>query len=74
MISGFNIGVENISRSHLQLLDDTLILLDGYEKSLTNLKHLIDSFELVSGLKVKWSKRFLIGVVVVKGFAQNLLI
>lgn len=59
LISGFNIRVENFSRSHLQFSDDTLILLDGYEKSLTNLKHLIHSFELVSGLKVNWSKRFL---------------
>ena len=42
--------------SHLQYADDTIILMELNENSLTNLKFLLLCFEALSGLKINFSK------------------
>lgn len=49
-------GFEKVYVSHLQYADDTLILMDGDPRLDHILKLLIQCFELLSGLKVNWSK------------------
>ena len=42
--------------SHLQYADDTIILMELNDNSLTNLKFLLLCFEALSGLKINFSK------------------
>lgn len=52
----FQVGAEKVNVSHLQFADDTLTFIDGDPKIGHILKSLIPCFELVSRLKVNWSK------------------
>lgn len=42
--------------SHLQYADDTIILIEGDEKSVRNVKFLLYCFEWMSGLKINYHK------------------
>jgi hypothetical protein len=42
--------------SHIQYADDTVIMVDGSDKSITNLKILLYCFEWLSGLKINYHK------------------
>ena len=60
-LSGFKVS-ENLSISLLQFADDTLFLCDGSESSVWCLKAILRSFELVSGLKINFTKSNVIGI------------
>lgn len=62
LLKGFQVGFEKINVSHLQYADDILILMDGDPTSKRLAKLLIQDFELVSRLKVNWSKSHLLGI------------
>lgn len=53
--NGFLVN-ENLSISLLQFADDTMIFCDGNESNLWCIKAILRSFELASGLKIKFSK------------------
>nr|KYP35262.1 Putative ribonuclease H protein At1g65750 family [Cajanus cajan] len=59
---GFIVGKDKIQMSHLQFADDTLLLIQGEWRSLETIKAILQNFELVSGLKVNFSKSNLIGI------------
>ena len=42
--------------SHIQYADDTIIMTDGSDQSITNLKILLYCFEWLSGLKINYHK------------------
>lgn len=42
--------------SHIQYADDTIIMVDGSEKSIRNLKLILYCFEWLSGLKINFHK------------------
>jgi len=42
--------------SHIQDADDTIIMTDGSDQSITNLKILLYCFEWLSGLKINYHK------------------
>jgi hypothetical protein len=42
--------------SHIQYADDTVIMIDGSERSITNLKLILYYFEWLSGLKINYHK------------------
>ena len=50
--------------SHIQYADNTVIMIDGSEKSVTNLKLILYSFEWLSGLTINFHKSdiFVFGV------------
>lgn len=53
--------------SHIQYVDDTvLIMIDGSDESITNLKILLNYFEWLSGLKINYHK----SEVIFFGFSQ----
>nr|KYP61675.1 Transposon TX1 uncharacterized [Cajanus cajan] len=58
----FIVGKDKIQISHLQFADDTLLLTQGDWRSLETIKAILQNFELVSGLKVNFSKSNLIGM------------
>jgi hypothetical protein len=53
--------------THLQYADDTILLLELDDNSLTNLKFLLIAFEILSGLKIN----FLKSEVIVMGASQE---
>jgi hypothetical protein len=52
--------------SHIQYADDTILIKDGSDKSITNLKILLNCFEWLSGLKINYHK----SEVLLFGFSQ----
>jgi len=50
--------------SHIQYADDTVIMIDGAEQSIRNLKIILYCFEWLSGLKINYHKSevFVFGV------------
>lgn len=59
ILKGFNISQE-LSYSLLQFADDTMMICQGRWEDLWSIKAIIRGFELVSGLRVNFSKSFLI--------------
>jgi hypothetical protein len=53
--------------SHIQYVDDTVIMIDGSDNSITNLKILLYCFEWLSGLKINYHK----SEVILFGFNQE---
>lgn len=52
--------------SHVQYADDTVLMTDGSDLSITNLKILLYCFEWLSGLKINYHK----SEVILFGFSQ----
>lgn len=44
--------------THLQLVDDTIVFVDGLLESLNAMKKVSLSFQLLSGLKINFTKSF----------------
>ena len=59
---GFKVGTLGPSISHLQYADDTLFLGEASMANLWSLKTILRCFELASGLKVNFSKSYVLGV------------
>jgi hypothetical protein len=62
LIEGVSIGQAGLALSHLQFADDTLIFSSAFLESMQNVKRILLCFELMSGLKVNFSKSSIFGV------------
>lgn len=62
MLSGFRVGSSNLVVSHLQYVDDTIILADASIKNIWSIKDILRGFELASRIHVNITKITLIGV------------
>lgn len=62
LIEGVSIGQAGFHLSHLQFADDTLIFSSASLESMQNVKRILLCFELMSGLKVNFSKSSIFGV------------
>lgn len=56
LFQGLKVGFREVNVSHLQFADDTLIFCLAKKKNLINLRRIIDCFQLLSGLKINYSK------------------
>ncbi|XP_026452409.1 uncharacterized protein LOC113352864 [Papaver somniferum] len=62
IISGFQVKTNGMNISHPQFVDDTLIFLDSDVEQVRNLRSILLSFELLSGLKINFAKSQIYGV------------
>ena len=63
LFSGFQVGINaTITVSHLQFADDTLILGDKSWANIRAMRAILLLFQSLSGLKVNFSKSYLVGV------------
>lgn len=62
MLEGFSVGSGQLSVSHLQFANDTLILCSNSQRQIRFLRCILRCFEGVPGLKVNLAKSALIGV------------
>lgn len=60
LFQGVDLGSEGVNVSHLQFADDTLVYCPAKRKFLTNLRRILDCLQLLSGLKINYSKSALI--------------
>lgn len=60
LIDGFHLHDSTIS--HLQFVDDTMVFLKPINVRISNLKHILHIFEIISGLKVNWEKSSVPGI------------
>ncbi|MCH83058.1 LINE-1 reverse transcriptase like, partial [Trifolium medium] len=67
---GFKLN-SDISISHLQYADDTIFIGEACVENLWSLKAILRWFELISGLKVNFSKSSLVGVNVHNSFLEG---
>jgi hypothetical protein len=67
---GFAVGSNGVNVSHLQYADDTLCIGEASIDNLWTLKAILRAFELVSGLKVNFSKSCVLGVNVSEDFMR----
>lgn len=61
-LTGIDIGQDNITLTHLQFADDTLLLINGDDESISGVKRILIIFQLLSGLKVNFHKSELIAM------------
>ncbi|OMO91306.1 reverse transcriptase [Corchorus capsularis] len=62
LFKGVQIGNSNLSISHLQYADDTVIFCEPCIEQIRNVKNVLICFQLVSGLKVNFNKSRLYGI------------
>lgn len=53
-VKGLKVGSGEVNISHLQFADDTLIFCPAKRKFVTNLRRILDCFQLLSGLKINF--------------------
>jgi hypothetical protein len=68
LFEGFSVGDNDVLVSHLQYADDTLCIGKPTIQNLWTMKAVLRGFEMVSGLKINFSKSSLMGVNVSDGF------
>ncbi|KAK0583049.1 hypothetical protein LWI29_032852 [Acer saccharum] len=56
MMKGVSFGEEDISVTHLQFADDTMLFLQPKEEYLVNARRILSCFKVASGLKINFSK------------------
>ncbi|KAK1258010.1 hypothetical protein QJS04_geneDACA012722 [Acorus gramineus] len=71
-VTGLLCSVGGSSISHMQDANDTVILCEASERSVRGVKFICRCFELVSGLKINFRKRSLVGINVQDGFLKNM--
>ncbi|GKU90763.1 hypothetical protein SLEP1_g4714 [Rubroshorea leprosula] len=71
LLEGIKVGKGELSISHLQFADDTLIMGEAKEENIWAVKCIMRSFELVSGLKINYAKSQLMGVNVEEEWWQS---
>ncbi|XP_026410627.1 uncharacterized protein LOC113305846 [Papaver somniferum] len=62
LISGFKVSPNGTAVQHLQFADGLIVFLDDTPDQVSNLKNIIFSFELISGLKVNFRKSTIVGI------------
>jgi len=55
-------GRDNIEISHLQFVDDTLLVGNGDVSNILTIRAILQFFEMASGLKVNFAKSRLMGI------------
>ena len=61
LFKGIKIGCNEQSVSHLQFADDTIIFCESEVDQLLNIKRVLRCFQVISGLKINFSKSSLFG-------------
>lgn len=59
---GISVGHDNITFTHLQFADDTLLFVNGDDDSINNIKSILLAFQLLSGLKINFQKSELLAM------------
>ncbi|GKV02023.1 hypothetical protein SLEP1_g14510 [Rubroshorea leprosula] len=59
---GVEVGEERLEVTHLQFADDSIFFCDALDSNIRAIKGILQTFELVSGLKVKFFKSALYGI------------
>ncbi|GKV11739.1 hypothetical protein SLEP1_g22962 [Rubroshorea leprosula] len=62
LFNGVQVGSSNVTISHLQFADDTILFGEANEQNIKAAKSIMRTFELVSGLKINYNKSTLIGI------------
>lgn len=62
LIEGLTVGRENVEITHLQFADDTIFFLKEDEQNCNNMNMILESFCLISGLKINKAKCSLVGI------------
>lgn len=62
IIRGARIGANGVTVTHLQFADDTIIFCNNDVEEMANIKRILRCFQLMSGLKINFSKSSLCGV------------
>lgn len=62
IIHGIQIGSNGVILSHLQFADDTILFCNNDRAELANIKRVLRCFQLMSGLKINFSKSSVCGV------------
>ncbi|XP_058203083.1 uncharacterized protein LOC131317560 [Rhododendron vialii] len=62
IIKGTKLGSNGVNISHLQLEDDTILFCNNDPEEMANIKRILRCFQLMSGLKINFSKSSLCGV------------
>lgn len=62
IIRGTTVGREGVCISHLQFADDTILFYNNDPEEMANIKRILRCFQLMSGLKINFSKSSLCGV------------
>lgn len=62
IIKGTQIGANGVILSHLQFADDTILFCNNDRVELANIKRILRCFQLMSGLKINFSKSSICGV------------
>lgn len=73
LFEGFKVGTEVIEVSLLQFADDTLFIGEPNIQNVLVMKSVLRCFELMSGLKVNFSKSKLAGVAMQTGMIRRLV-
>ena len=60
IFQGLQVGQNKVYLSHLQFADDTLIMCHSSKDSICNIKKLLSSFQVASGLEVHYAKSSLL--------------
>ena len=62
LIEGIEVGSSRVRLSHLQFVDDTILFALPKQDVLVSLKHILDYFGLISGLKINYEKSNIISL------------
>lgn len=62
IIKDTKLGVNGVPLSHLQFTDDTIIFCNNDVEEMGNIKRILRCFQLMSGLKINYSKSSLCGI------------
>ncbi|OMO98831.1 reverse transcriptase [Corchorus capsularis] len=69
LFTGFKVG--NVAISHLQFADDTLIMCQADLEQVLNVRRVLGCFQLISGLKINFSKSSILGINVDQSIVQE---
>ncbi|XP_038704713.1 uncharacterized protein LOC120000656 [Tripterygium wilfordii] len=72
LLKGIVIKKDALSISHIQYADDTLIFCKAKESSIQMVKRILRCYQLISGLKVNFSKSSLIGIGLDRQWTENM--
>ncbi|GKV27405.1 hypothetical protein SLEP1_g36578 [Rubroshorea leprosula] len=72
MYKGVKVGNGDLMVSHLQFADDTMFFGEATEENIWAIKCIVRTFEMVSGLKINYTKSHLMGVNVEEGWKEKM--